>query len=208
MTRMERSASNLLRGLRLLCLIALIGGGLALAQQGVEGPAEVAARTHADFGTYLVDGEGMTLYAFVDTSMDTGPTRMAPGVREASPPCTDGCASAWPPLLTDGAPQPGSEVDPELLGTTERPDGSVQVVYNGWPLYLFASDVAPGDVTGQAIAPPAARAFGATWYLVAPDGSLITAERAPADDAGAGTGDEGGGDGDGDDGDGGGGGYY
>ena len=207
MTRAERFVSMLARGLVALCLTVLVGSSGALAQQGAEGPAEVATRTHSDLGTYLVDGAGMSLYAFVDTSMDMGPNRMTAGVREASPSCTEACASAWPPLLTDGAPEPGRELDPDLLGTTERPDGSIQVVYNGWPLYAFASDAAPNDVTGQGIAPPDAQAFGATWYLVAPEGSLITAEPAPTEDAGAGDGDgdDGGDDGGDDDG---GGGYY
>ena len=204
MKRTKRFIAASARGVVVLCLTALVCSSVALAQQGAEGAAEVVTRTHADLGTYLVDGAGMSLYAFVDTSMDMGPNRKTTGVREASPSCTEACASAWPPLLTEGAPQPGPELDPELLGTTERPDGSSQVVYNGWPLYRFASDAAPNDVTGQGIAPPEAQAFGATWYLVAPDGSLITAEPTPAEDTGAGDGD---GDGGGDDDDGGGG-YY
>ena len=30
-----------------------------------------------------------------------------------------------------------------------RPDGTTQVTYNSMPLYFFASDVNPGDVTGN-----------------------------------------------------------
>jgi predicted lipoprotein with Yx(FWY)xxD motif len=76
--------------------------------------------------------------------------------------CYDSCAAAWPPLLTDGAPTPGSGVDASLLGTTTRTDGSTQVTYNGWPLYYFANDKAAGDTTGEGIQN--------VWYVVTPEG--------------------------------------
>jgi hypothetical protein len=107
--------------------------------------------------------------------------------------------------LTDGQPQAGPNANADLLYTFERSDGSKQVVYNGWPLYLYVNDSQPGDVNGQAIAPPTGDAFGATWYLVAPDGSMITQTvsepTAPADGDEGDGGDDGGGGG-------GGGGYY
>src|SRR5262249_13387350 len=41
--------------------------------------------------------------------------------------CYGVCATAWPPLLTTGAPLAGSGVDAKLLGSTKRKDGSLQV---------------------------------------------------------------------------------
>jgi predicted lipoprotein with Yx(FWY)xxD motif len=46
------------------------------------------------------------------------------------------------------------------LATVSRPDGTVQVTYNGWPLYHFARDTAPGSVRGQGI--------GGVWFVAKP----------------------------------------
>jgi predicted lipoprotein with Yx(FWY)xxD motif len=62
----------------------------------------------------------------------------------------------------------GAGVDGTLWGTITRDDGSLQVTYNGWPLYLFAGDAAPGDTNGQGI-----DEFGGLWFLVSPAGEAI-----------------------------------
>jgi predicted lipoprotein with Yx(FWY)xxD motif len=75
--------------------------------------------------------------------------------------CDGACATAWPPLLTNGDPTPGPGVNASLLGTTTRSDGTTQVTYHGWPLYYYAADKAPGDITGQNV-----DSFGAEWYVI------------------------------------------
>ena len=59
----------------------------------------------------------------------------------------------------------GEGVDATLLGTITRDDGSTQVTYNGWPLYYFQDDVAPGDTNGQGME--------GVWFLVSPEGEAI-----------------------------------
>jgi len=103
--------------------------------------------------SFLVDGKGMTLYLF---TKDTPNTTV----------CYDKCATAWPPLLTTGSPVAGEGVDASLLGTTDRTDGTVQVTYNGWPLYYYEKDKAPGDVVGQDV--------GGVWYVVSAAGDKVT----------------------------------
>ena len=78
--------------------------------------------------------------------------------------CLDSCAATWPPL--SGPAAAGAGADEALLGTSDRADGSVQVTYNGWPLYHFASDAAPGDTNGQGV--------GDVWYLVDAQGNAVT----------------------------------
>ena len=104
-------------------------------------------------GSFLVDDKGMTLYLF---TKDTPNTSV----------CYDKCATAWPPLLTTGDPVAGEGVDASLFGTTERTDGTVQVTYNGWPLYYYEKDKAAGDVTGQDV--------GGVWYVVSAAGDQVT----------------------------------
>lgn len=110
------------------------------ADDGAMADAATVALGSTDLGEVLVGPEGMTLYMF-DPDAQGDST------------CYDQCATAWPPLtLDDGAePAAGEGVDAALLGTTERTDGTTQVTYDGWPLYYWAQDAAPGDATGQAV---------------------------------------------------------
>lgn len=120
------------------------------------GDAETITTAESDLGTYLTDDEGLALYLW---EADTG----------GESTCTDACAEAWPPVVTEGEPQADGDVEAELLGTVEREDGSTQVTYDGQPLYYFVQDTAEGDTNGQG-----SDGFGALWWLVAPDGAAIT----------------------------------
>jgi len=116
------------------------------------GPATVSLGQNDTLGSFLVDDQGMTLYLF---TKDTPNTTV----------CYEKCAVAWPPLLTAGDPVAGEGADASLLGTTDRTDGTVQVTYNGWPLYYYEKDQAPGDVTGQDV--------GDVWFVVSAEGNQV-----------------------------------
>lgn len=141
---------------------AMLGIALASALAlGFAAGTQVGVAESADHGAYLVDAEGMSLYAFLrDTDGESA--------------CYDQCAAAWPPLLTDEAPVALDGVDGDLLGTTERTDGTTQVTYAGWPLYFFVQDEAAGDVAGQGV--------NDVWFLVSAAGEAIGAEVADAGD--------------------------
>lgn len=175
-----------------LTMTALAITTVAIAQSQTAATVEI--RSHEQLGAYLATTDGSTLYAFVDASMEVGPDRVMGGdVRASTPPCSGACSAVWPPYLTEGPPRAARGLDAAMLGRTTRDDGTTQVVFNGWPLYTFVSDRAAGNVAGQAIAPPSGQAFEASWFLVAPDGTLITDEVAqPAGDDGgrAGGGDD------------------
>jgi predicted lipoprotein with Yx(FWY)xxD motif len=127
------------------------------------GPApvyEVKTGVVRGLGRVLVDGQGFTLYVF------------APDKRSGTSKCYDKCANAWPPLvLPNGVNQAptGSGVRTALLGVTKRADGTIQVTYDKWPLYLWVVDSAPGDVTGQDL-----NNLGGKWYVITPQGRVIT----------------------------------
>jgi predicted lipoprotein with Yx(FWY)xxD motif len=109
----------------------------------------------AGFGTYLTDGSGRALYMW---DADRGGTST----------CYGDCAVAWPPLLVREAATAGPGVQASLIGTVARKDGSEQVSYGGWPLYYYAADTKPGDLSGQGDT-----GFGAVWWVVAPDGTPL-----------------------------------
>ena len=125
-----------------------------------QAPAGVAV-AETSLGEVIVGPEGMTLYGF---------TVDDPGVSN----CYDACAQAWPPLAGDTPI--GDGLDESLFSTTERDDGTTQLVIGDWPLYYFAGDAAPGDVNGQEVE--------GVWFVVTAEGDLIGAEEAMLTDAG------------------------
>ncbi|WP_156254234.1 hypothetical protein [Pseudactinotalea terrae] len=124
------------------------------------GEATMLGVASSDVGDIVVDGTGMTLYMFTQDS-------------EGMSACSGDCLAAWPPL--EGEPSAGEGVDESLLGSIERDDGSTQATYGGWPLYYFAQDAQPGDLTGQGV--------NEVWYALSPAGEPIM-EAAPADASG------------------------
>jgi len=113
---------------------------------------------NSTLGTILVDSKGMTLYYFLNDSMNTSA-------------CTGSCAALWPPFLTNGTPTTTDMAVTGTLGFITRADGSQQVTYNGSPLYYYSGDMTAGDVTGQGL--------HNLWYVV-PAASIPTATAAAA----------------------------
>jgi predicted lipoprotein with Yx(FWY)xxD motif len=122
------------------------------ASSGAGGDGIVSAAKVGDLGTVIVNSDGLTLYDF---HKDKGGTSS----------CYGACAGAWPPLLTEGNPQAQGAAQRSMLGTTKRKDGTLQVTYNGWPLYTYVADQASGEANGNDISQ-----FGAQWYALLPDG--------------------------------------
>jgi predicted lipoprotein with Yx(FWY)xxD motif len=115
----------------------------------------------AALGQFLADEKGMALYLFTKDDKNVSN-------------CYDKCATAWPPLLSAGQPKGLDGINAALLGTTQRKDGMLQVIYNGYPLYYYAKDEKPGDVKGQGV--------GDAWYVLSASGEMIkgSASAAPA----------------------------
>ncbi len=122
-------------------------------------------------GTTTTSG-GRTLYML---SYDPpGSSYGYPGTSSNGPAvstCTRACSAVWPPLLTTGRPAAGPGVNSRLIGTVRRSDGTLQVTYAGWPVYLYFVDLAPGGgagkYNGQYLLDNMA---DGVWYEVAPQG--------------------------------------
>ncbi len=95
-------------------------------------------------GPVLADAKGLTLYWYAkDTQMSSA--------------CTGSCATAWPPLTG----KPGAAMGVRLVGkfgTITRANGVLQATYKGHPLYLYAADMAPGQVKGNGL--------GGVWHVI------------------------------------------
>ncbi len=100
---------------------------------------------NTSLGEILVDGNGYTLYTFTSDS-------------ENKSTCTGGCATNWPPVLLTSDTIKVPSTMPGTVGAFGRDSSSIQLTYNGMPLYRYAGDSAPGDTRGQGI--------GGKWYVV------------------------------------------
>lgn len=156
----------------LLSLSACSGGGSGGGGYGYGPPATTTAPSTAmttapapggtvaglktaqtRLGTIVVSDTGMTVYVYTNDVRNSGKSN-----------CTGGCLTAWPPVLTT-KDAPTLDGVTGTVGTITTPTGAKQVTLDGLPLYYWAQDAAPGDVTGQGVQ--------GVWYVVAPDGSMI-----------------------------------
>jgi predicted lipoprotein with Yx(FWY)xxD motif len=117
----------------------------------------------AQFSNYLVAANGMTLYTFASDSA---------GVSK----CVGSCAVAWPPYIVPSATGLTAAAGiTGTVGTITRSDGTIQVTYNGMPLYFFAKDGSVGQVTGNGVA-----GFSLAMATVASTQPAATQTTAPA----------------------------
>lgn len=114
--------------------------GAALAQTA----ALKVGRTSA--GTVLASSRGLTLYYYTGDKPGSGKSV-----------CTGSCASAWPPLAAPVRAPAGVRL-PGPLGVITRPGGGAQVTINGYPIYTYAGDKAPGQAAGNGV--------GGVWHVI------------------------------------------
>jgi predicted lipoprotein with Yx(FWY)xxD motif len=109
---------------------------------------QLATRTNATLGTFLVGPTGLTLYT-LSSDPANGST------------CIGQCVAFWPPLVvaTGGTATTPSGVT-GTVGTFARADGSTQVSLSGRALYYYGGDAGAGDTNGEGIV-----SFGGTWHV-------------------------------------------
>jgi predicted lipoprotein with Yx(FWY)xxD motif len=159
-------------------LLTACGGssGGQASTAGAQSPAVTANGTlqvaRTDAGKVLVDPHGRTLYAFAaDTKGHSA--------------CDGSCATYWPP--TPAGSLPGTQPDgvTATLGQIARPDGTMQLTVDGFPMYTYVGDSRPGQAKGQGL-----DESGGLWWVVSADGSWVKDKKpstsAPADGGGYG----------------------
>jgi predicted lipoprotein with Yx(FWY)xxD motif len=118
----------------------------ATSSEGASAYQLTVAQTSA--GSSLAGENGMTLYTKADDTT-------------TSSTCSGSCATTWPPFTIDTGEQVSAGTGVSgTIGTITRDDGSLQVTYNGHPLYYFSGDTAAGDSNGQGL--------GGIWYIANP----------------------------------------
>src|SRR5437588_252860 len=97
-------------------------------------------------GMILANSHGLTLYYYSADKPHSGKSA-----------CTGVCATAWPPLAAPVKAPAGARL-PGRLGVITRPNGVKQVTLNGYPLYLYTGDKAPGQAKGNGV--------GGSWHVI------------------------------------------
>jgi predicted lipoprotein with Yx(FWY)xxD motif len=131
-----------------LAAAAAIGWALRLPGSPAPVPETAATVLHTrtiDGVTVLTDAEGYTLYWF-------GPDTAGWSA------CQGGCARNWPPVAGPAAWGAGVT---GTIGAIARPDGSLQVTYDGHPLYTTTADTGPGQAKGDGV-----WSHGGEWHEV------------------------------------------
>jgi len=95
---------------------------------GDYGPLQVV---DSSAGKVLADEKGMTLYTYDKD-------------KKGKSNCSGECAEYWPPAKASADAKPSGD-----LTLIKRADGSMQWADDGKPLYTYAQDKKPGDVTGD-----------------------------------------------------------
>ena len=131
-----------------LALLATVVAAYAYDDPATETEYTVNLATDGTLGTFLVDGEGMTLYRFATDVSGSGLSA-----------CYDDCAERWPIFFAEEIAVPAELEQTDFNGIV-RDDGTFQTTYKGWPLYRYFEDKAPGDVRGQGV--------GGVWFVVSP----------------------------------------
>ncbi|GAA3776902.1 SCO0930 family lipoprotein [Streptomyces phyllanthi] len=128
------------------------GAGAGTGAEPNEALPALSTFGNPELGEIIRDGKGRTLYRF--TKDTAWPMKSN---------CVGACLDKWKPAKPVDLKNVEG-IDPKLLTTYNRPDGTKQLAIDCWPLYWFTGDKAPGDTNGQGV--------GRTWFAVKADGTL------------------------------------
>jgi predicted lipoprotein with Yx(FWY)xxD motif len=153
--------TRLMRRALALLVLGTVGATLALTASAASVVTVKSATNGALGAKILVSSTGLTLYHYVPE-------------KKGKIACTGACATDWPPLVVTGKAKPVAApgVTAAKLGTIKRPDGRMQVTYNGLALYRYSDDAKTGQAKGQG--------EGGIWYAVTPAGTVTKAVVEPS----------------------------
>jgi len=103
------------------------------------GPVIMTATVGTQGTLVVASANGMTVYTFTKDVANSGTSA-----------CTGGCLTKWPAVTVPaGSTAAGASSVTGKIGTiTRTDDGTLQVTYNGLPLYFYSGDKAAGDANG------------------------------------------------------------
>jgi predicted lipoprotein with Yx(FWY)xxD motif len=140
---------NLLsKGYKLGLSVLVVAMLATAAVAGVSNNYTINTATNKALGTYLVNQTGFTLYYFANDKLGNGTST-----------CSGSCATIWHPFYAKNVTVP-TGLNATDFTSVMRKDKMNQTSFKGWPLYIFSSDMKPGDVKGQG--------FKDIWFVIDP----------------------------------------
>jgi len=106
-----------------------------LSSPAVVDNSVVITKHSSKLGSYLSDPQGRALYTYKGDTKDVSN-------------CHGSCLVVWPAYQDKGSV---SNL-PSGIGTIKRNNGQIQYTFDNQPLYFYASDVQPGQLSGNGVA--------------------------------------------------------
>jgi predicted lipoprotein with Yx(FWY)xxD motif len=124
------------------------------AADAAAGSNPLMVATQGAAAPYVADSAGAALYALEGDKDGSG--------------CIGDCTRTWPPMLVEGAtPSDSAGLQAGMVGVVQRADGSMQVAYNGHPLYRYGGDAGAGTA-GHGVGDKWGH-----WSLLSPQGAPL-----------------------------------
>lgn len=117
--------------------------------QGLPRNPSLLSFRQSPYGPILTTSSGKTLYV-----------RLGDAYRISQ--CVGRCADAFPPFLTNGAPQATGGILPAYIGVLQAATRGEQVSYAQHPLYTYSGDTGPNQYHAEGA--------GGIWYVISPTG--------------------------------------
>jgi predicted lipoprotein with Yx(FWY)xxD motif len=131
-----------------LCILLLTIAILTTAALATKGVYTVNVTNSKDLGQYMTNETFFTLYYFLNDTPGNGISQ-----------CYGKCAETWPPFYVEDL-----NVNPALnlddFTVISRDDGTKQLAYKGWPLYLYIRDTKAYETNGQGV--------NDVWFVINP----------------------------------------
>ena len=119
--------------------------------QGLPSKPSLLSFRKSPYGDILTTSSGKTIYI-----------RLGDAYRISK--CAAKCAAAFPPFLTNGAPQATGGILPAYIGVLQAATRGEQVSYAEHPLYTYSGDTGPGQYNAEGA--------GGIWYVIGTNGLI------------------------------------
>lgn len=102
---------------------------------------------NATVGNYMTNGTGWTLYIYTNDVPNSGKST-----------CYGSCATYRPPVYATNSFNTLNGINATDFNRITRTDNTIQLTYDGYPLYYYAGDKQAGEIKGQGV--------GGNWFVV------------------------------------------